>query len=191
MNYNELQIFLNKNITKEIEQSLEILLQELNNYKFQPIKENSYGYNQNKTNEQILRELSILKPTIIVYLNNIYQYIKTNNNPNYIEKLVSLKNNLDNSIEYLKEAREEYYTTWEHQKKYGNYINLIGQNNKNWKKERNNACKTILNLYKELHKLNNIILNKKTNINLNIIKNSPNYYCYLSNNEKEIIKKLN
>ena len=191
MNYEELKLFLNKNtITEEIKILLTTLIKELENYKFQPNKKNGYGDNQNKTNKQILSEIKYITPLIINYLNNINFDIKINKSPKYIEKLIYLKNSLDISIKYLTESKEEYFDTWEQHKKYGGYINLIGKNNKNWKKERNNACKNILNLYKELHIINNSILNKQKDIDLNIINNSQNYFCYLNNNEKQNIKNL-
>lgn len=194
-------------ICQEMMHSYNALINEIADYKFNFHRETLYGAKQNATNKQILLELSLLKPVLQAVLENIDFYFSEIHDNQLINELEKLINLLEITFDKLAEAKEKYYKTWWSAKKHLYYQEDwatdrdLGKAKLNWKLARNNACHIILKFYEEINKINltlqsdivhtihevDVLYN---NALQNIIK-GPNYYTYLSPEERKNMDKEN
>ncbi|MBP3841890.1 MAG: hypothetical protein IK997_07235 [Bacilli bacterium] len=136
----------------------------------------------------------------------------------YIEtkrRLEDLIKRIQTSSFELDKSKNSYHqiiddiTTSKITNRYINYTEL-SEAKKTWKKKRNEACYELIYLYKELDKLNEKTLmlawitkqtdelydyieptNDTLNDRLRKLRKSANYYCFLSESEKETMDKKN
>ena len=204
-------------VTRPLLISYNHLINTINVYGFYERTSKSYGGRQNTANKAVLLQLSTLKPVLLMISDNVNNHFDNHlgetkiNDENILkEKLEDLKNNLDIATNTTEKAGSKYFGYWhylrgENMYYMSNYfarsisIYDLGKAGVDWKKERNNACHTILELYKELYKINStlnqqtVIYSKEkikeeyTKAIKNII-NSPYYFCYLNDEEKKEMK---
>lgn len=207
--------------TDEIFKAYEKLIEEIGEYRFNTKWHSSYGYRQNNANNDILIDILTLKPVFIETLKNIDKFIDELKGLDYynysklsepISGLADLETKLNNTTKELNEAKSKYHMTWNFvqgrdcsydRKRYTierTNANL-GKTKKEWRLKKNEACRVILDLYREMAKINVELCNREPwkhenlssyyNIGLNYIIKSPNYYCYLTKKEIEKISKEN
>ena len=192
------------------------LVSQIRAYNFNYSFDNSKGYHQSKANNNIIIEISLFQDVINNILTNIdnnSKYVNKTDELYINSKLANLKDNLDYSYNELLYNQGNYHRAWKNiahptlyykgrnytKQELGDYKNL-------WKISKNESCHTILDCIKELNNLNNFLeqeLLKSTNYNpecssyeinelyKNILKQivkSPNYFCYLNEQEKEDLK---
>lgn len=198
-------------ITKQVLDGYEILLEAITGYSFITQGPNTCGGKQNRTNKQIVFEISSLKPMLIMVLENIdahFEKIIDVTKISYfdiqlMERLKELTQELSESIENLLDARDDYYDIRNltiNSKYYSGDAKFfgLGKAKKEWKTAKNNACCTILNFYREMKDINMSLpteemvhtieeTNTLFECGMKNIVSGPNYYCYLSEEERKSI----
>lgn len=200
-------------ITKQVLSTYDNLMEAIAGYSFCPRRYNSVGDNQNKTNERVLFEISLLKPMLNMVLENIdahFEKITDVTKINYFDNQLMLK--LEALIEELNETYQElnsamltYRDTWDRAngRSYGRFRSYathsdLGEAKKEWKTAKNNACYTILEFYREMKAINMSLpteemvhtiegANTLFDCGMKNIVSGPNYYCYLSEEERKSI----
>lgn len=189
------------------------LISNIGDYHFIARWENSYGSNQNRSNKQILLEISMLYPVLIDILEKIDKY--------YDDKGETLfADELEDKISYwitmfkiansdLDEAKADYYKVFAFYNRSCYPVEdfvpelSLGQYKKNWKLRRNDACNTIYKFYQDIIKINKAVdcesfdvdetsyslevseIEQLYNYAMENIATGPNYYCYLDDLERE------
>lgn len=197
-------------ITNQILNAYENLMNGISNYSFCPRKTNSYGANQNRTNKQIIMEISLLRPVLTVVLENIDGHFEKIEDVTQIscfdnqlvKKLEELIKELNEAEEYLTASENNYHNKWDlaNGRHYGRHTTKynLGKSKKAWKSARNDACSTILYFYREMQEINMSLqtenmtsemeeINALYSYGLENIINGPNYYCYLDSEERKSI----
>lgn len=200
--------------TQDVLHKYEALISEIGNYHFNPRRDTSYGGKQNTTNGQILLELSLFKPILTKTLTKIDKYLKSiwlqDVNEFYlelVERLENLNDGLNDARITLEQARTSYHSSWnDANRSFGlttDYI--LGEEKKIWRKARNSACHTLMDYYREIQEINVALyygsFNYMNPINktdletseitrlyqyrMNELRNSPNYFCYIGEEEKQ------
>jgi hypothetical protein len=205
------------NICNRVRSSYDELLKLIANYSFKSRWLNSYGDTQNKANKAIILDISLLRPILENTLYNIDQILNESDNDDFktelIVRLEREENNLKQQTRNLKLAMNEYHDTWD-------FLNGraaigyactwlkasdLGEAKKDWRKKKNEACHEVLKFYENIELLNRYALigtfDKVPNYTLDLtillelglenIKNSPYYYSYLNNEEKNTIEETN
>ncbi len=209
-------------LTEKVYNAYEELIKEISEYSFIYHRFNSYGFKQTLANENILMEILFLKPVLIETLKNIDRFMDEfrksdfksldGTRCNIITRLSNLKTKLNNTTKELNEAKEKYHMTWNFvqgrdcsydRKRYTieRTKSNLGKSKKEWRLKKNEACRVILDFYKEMAKLNVELcflnpwmfedLSSLYNTGLNYIAKSPNYYSYLTPEESENLSKEN
>lgn len=204
-------------ITKQILTAYEKLIATITEYGFNKRWKNSYGDNQNRTNKQILSEISLLKPMLIMVLKNIDLHFNEINDITEIsffdnqlrEKLEKLIEQLNCASQRLVNSETDYHVIWEstYRNKYWNKLGPatasdLGKAKLKWKSSRNNACHTILDFYREIKEINISLQSKNMtytideanelyNYGIENIKRGPNYYSYLNEEERKNLTEQN
>ena len=214
---------LQNDVSKKVLNTYEKLILTVSHYSFIIHWENSYGQKQNKTNKQILLEISMFKPAIIKTLENVDKYLKKIDKPEKIDsfyidligKLESLVDELVVCNERLLQAQNNYHVTWDStmRPEYNEYptsYHELGERKKEWRQMRNKTLHSILSFYEEINNINHKVCHKIAELNdskyneentddvdqlynytMRKIVSSPNYYCYLNNEERENFTKQN
>lgn len=224
LGYNYLKCALKENeyqpntkITNDLLGNYERLTESIADYTFNPNWKNSCGDKQNRTNKQILFDISLLKPMLMNVLEIIDKYLeKPKNNLSELQYEICFERQLEylcRSLSYayyeLKRAEAKYHRTW-HSIARRDYFcegltnSDLGEAKLNWKKRKNEACHTILNFHKSMQEINRILYSNHLNGFLNFeqvndlyncgidnIVNGPNYYSYLSDEERKNLDEYN
>ena len=207
-----------KKTTAKLLDSYNGLVRRIGEYRFKKTKEGSYGENQNNANDNILVNISNLKQVVYRTINNINVMLKNYNKDNLnifsIETLRTLNELRDRLISQsieLDEARNNYYKAL-NDKYLSNETSFteVGNAKKAWRQKKNEACAELLNFVKVLYSTNKSIAEyysslkeEKENIDINSwkavselyfesmreIRNSKEYYSFLSETEKEKLSK--
>lgn len=194
----------NKNITKKLLTSYEELISAISEYQFIPHWKNSYSDTQNSSNQQILFEISLLKPVLTKTLENIDSFLEKVSSPEkigvfyteLIKKLEDLIKSLDDSRDELVEAEISYHDTWNttmrpswYHKSPTSYSEL-GETKKLWRLKRNEACHTILSFFQEIEKINiavhyaTVAFKSQNSVTTNTTEVSELYHCGVENIRK-------
>lgn len=196
--------------------SYEALIITIADYRFNAKWKKSYGFNQNQANRKILFEISLLKPMITMMLENIDMYFKTiysiskiSEFDNQLRKtLEGLKEQLDASLREIIAAKSNYQGIWNSVKRREFYrvqgcTNAdLGDAKLEWKIVKNNGCHTILEFCRQMLEINialpeeNMIysieeIKKAYQDGIANIEKGPNYYSYLSEEERTEITRQN
>lgn len=120
-------------------------------------------------------------------------------------KLQELVEELDETYRRLDSAMMTYFYTWDRAngRNFGRFSSYathsdLGRAKKAWKVIKNNACSTILDFYREIWNINMSLqteemvhpieeINTLFDCGMKNIINGPNYYCYLSEEERKSI----
>lgn len=193
------------------------LVQEISNYYFISHGENSYGATQTRANSDILIYLFALKGLLIDALKELDSFLKLdtsisdekNLKNDLLNKLEIMLGEMDNTVTEASQARDKYHENWDlscrTRRKYRTVFHSdLGRLKKEWRLNKNKACRMILNTYEEIINLNKQIddyfkLNKKSSENMSKkyqyfmerLTKSPNYYCFLTQEEIEKISEEN
>ena len=191
-------------ISKNVLLCYDKLTEEISKYHFTARGEDSYGAIQNRTNMQILFDISLLRPVLVMILQSIDKMPNNNIKRDIELKLQILINDLTNKYLDLKKAQLNYHNDWYNAKKVCEHFAVsdreLGYSKKKWKKERNSACNLIINFYYELFKIGISIsderfINIKSEFSslfkygIDNIVNGPNYYCFLNDEERKELSK--
>lgn len=192
------------------------LLKSMASYSFLPMRSNTYGFHQNETNERILLELNLFQPFLNEVLDNINKYLETVVKPDdidefYCELIGKLKRmiyKLKTSRDKLDVAQHNYHATWSSiaSKLYYHPISDLRECTNNWRLARNNSCHSVLGFFEGLADINLALscgtfryaeegyadsvdtsVNEKYDEAISCIVGSPNYFCYLTPDEKREI----
>lgn len=169
------------------------LLQELGEYDFVADDDNTYGDKQNKTNRNILLYFTLFEDEIMQALKLLDTNI--NNNPELKEKMVMLEENLQQAINLLYTKRTHYHNTWNNMNRPSlslKYFDVssasMSRSKKNWRLERNRACRTALQFIKWLEDLV-IKYNPEFKSNfkdyIKYLRNQPYYFCFIDDQQKK------
>ena len=168
------------------------LISELGNYKFMVRWSNSYGYNQNLTNEKILLYFTLFEDEmreIILFLAN--EYNKNNELQKDIENADDISYGLKRAREHLNISAEEYHQTWEdvnRNRKDWITAKELSYVKKEWRIQRNRACRTALNFIKWLEDLAckyNPEFKSNFKDYIEYLKNQPYYFCFIDDQQKK------
>lgn len=189
------------------------LISSISDYRFNAHRKNSYGGNQNRSNKEILLEISMLYPILLDTLEKVDGYILDNSDAfrlfvaELLDKIDFWTNAIKIANKKLSLAKFNYQETWNSvNKRYyygGSSTNLdLGISKKEWKLKRNEACHTIYEFYQDIIMINKAIYYESfdvdgVNYSLKVseieelynyvmgnIATGPNYYCYLSEEER-------
>ena len=146
------------------------LTNEIGKYKFVPHFKYSTGYNQNKATDDMLINLSLLEPIIRESLKDIDTFLKEKKDSKD-EFVIDLNNKLkesiyknDRSLESLQDREVDYHETWDgacRDTEY-NYIEL-GMSKRAYRKEKNNACRRVMDCAREIVNMDQEIMQYKFN----------------------------
>ena len=196
------------------------LISSISDYRFNAHRKGSYGGNQNRSNKEILLEISMLYPVLLDTLEKTDGYIIDNSDAfrlfvsELFDKIDFWTNALKIANKNLCIAKFNYQETWNSvNKRYyygGSSTNLdLGISKKEWKLKRNEACHTIYEFYQDIMMINKAIDCEKFDIDessysikvseieelyncaMENIVTGPNYYCYLSGLEREEDRNVN
>lgn len=197
-------------LTTNLTDSYDGLIRRISEYSFKSEKENSINDNILRELSNFKEILHITISNINAAMKGYNNKEKID--AYYIEtkrKIEELIKRIQTASFELDKSKNNYRKIWgpinnnRITKKYIDYSNL-SEAKKIWKKKRNEACYELINLYKSLDKLNEDTLIyiwiseqsdelcdyiEPTTITLNNkltkLEKSKNYYCYLSDSEKE------
>lgn len=185
------------NYTSDFLYAYNDLLEEISKYSFNSKSDTSYGATQNKTNSLMLIEISMLKPVLYKIVENIERYLADKNQPTVAitDKLEELTNRLFEMRDYVLDAAYDYHCGWIESTSYStSKYDGLGCLRNAWKKLKNSAFREILVVYKELidlinyiepeNNMNNETINIPYKKAINSIVTGPNYYSYLTYEEK-------
>lgn len=184
-----------RKISYSIYEQYYLLINEIAKYHFvyQNKEKKTGGYYQNLNNKAILFELSLLEPCLndmLKHLDSVYERSSTEEEKNAIVyKCINLGALLNMSYSSLAECKSDYQI--ENQKERINFSDL-GMAKWHWRKFKNISCQDIIRFYECFDKDFGIPYPSKGFYNKYTIelKKSPNYYCFLTNDEiKEQSKK--
>ena len=186
---------------QELFNTYERLLFSIGQYEFTPRHRESSGESQNKTNQNMLLELSMFRSFVIGVLKKLDKSIPTDESEdfndfnwgllNYVEDFTTRLDLAENS---LYEKEELYHETWRQAKQPSLFeakasLDDLGKARREWRKEKNNACHELLMFFKALSIMNSMLnqeenlddeLDKRFHDAIENIKKGPNYYSYLS-----------
>ncbi len=209
-------------VAKRIYKAYKDLLKSISNYKFneQPnfTEKKTNGQKQNKANKNILMEITLLEPILMMILCEIDALEYYNNKQvkfDLDDKLAGFNCNAQTIIEMLTKAKQEldnadidYYYTRHliHNKDNDVDYHFLGEKRKAWRKAKNNACHIILKFYSKMGlgylgqdigyqfncdfkgTVSRGIVEYIEHINYSIDQ-SPYRYCFLSDEEKAYYEK--
>ena len=203
---------LKSEITKTLLDDYDNLVNTISKYRFNAVGEGSYGDNQNKTNKNIIFEISLLRPYLIKILTDLDRYFEniadvnsiSYNDNQLMERLEKLEKKLIEVNETLIMTGKHYHRTWNstnRRKWYGGKATEsdLGKSKIEWKKAKNYACRVVLDFYREIDNLYTNSILDGTIINsideayeyqkqyqkaTSKIVSGPNYYSYLSDQQK-------
>lgn len=197
-------------IARKVLESYEGLIATLANYRFKAHRETSYGANQNRTNQQILFEISLLKPMLVKVLDNINLHFTKIEDVTKVSSFDNeLREKIEGLIEELEDAHREleitethYHKTWALAQIGGESDSYLGETKLEWKLARNNACRAILDFYREINAINMSLQPEymvypleETAVlyseGVGNIMSGPNYYSYLSKETRDNLTKQN
>lgn len=207
-------------ITGDLLKAYDALVSEIANYSFCGHRSQSYGAIQNQTNKKILFEISLMRPVLLTMLENFDAYyvnMETTTDVEYqdiqmVRQLEKLVYKLTISKEYLENDRGFYYNAWDSVNGkcyYSSRVRVfaltkrdLGRYRNSWRRARNEACVAILNFYKEIKEVHSLIpmqykvheeqqVNDLYNENLQSIIGGPNYYNYLTEDERMAVTEQN
>lgn len=214
--YNLWMLYLNNSTVKDLLAFYNNLISDMSDYHFKKHSGHSYGATHNKTNKQILFEISLLYPVLIDTLKKVDKYLATDSDSlkskSFREELVEwnlkpLISELGTTCIELENASGHYHKIWNavNRPYYydGIYTNSdLGDAKKKWKVERNKACHTIYEFYQDIMMINKAIdyekfdtdessysmkvseIEELYNYAMENIATGPNYYCYLTSEER-------
>ena len=189
------------------------LISSISDYRFNAHRKNSYGGNQNGSNKEILLEISMLYPVLLDTLEKADRYIVNNSDAfrlfvsELFDKIEFWTNEIKIANKNLGIAKFNYYENWNSvNKRYyygGSSTNFdLGLSKKEWKIKRNEACHTIYEFYQDIMMINKAIdyekfdtvessysmkvseIEELYNYAMENIATGPNYYCYLTSEER-------
>ena len=189
------------------------LISSISDYRFNAHRKNSYGGNQNRSNKEILLEISMLYPVLLDTLEKADRYIVNNSDAfrlfvsELFDKIEFWTNEIKIANKNLGIAKFNYYENWNSvNKRYyygGSSTNFdLGLSKKEWKIKRNEACHTIYEFYQDIMMINKAIdyekfdtdessysmkvseIEELYNYAMENIATGPNYYCYLASEER-------
>lgn len=189
------------------------LISSISDYRFNAHRKNSYGGNQNRSNKEILLEISMLYPVLLDTLEKADRYIVNNSDAfrlfvsELFDKIEFWTNEIKIANKNLGIAKFNYYENWNSvNKRYyygGSSTNFdLGLSKKEWKIKRNEACHTIYEFYQDIMMINKAIdyekfdtdessysmkvseIEELYNYAMENIATGPNYYCYLTSEER-------
>lgn len=203
---------LNSDILNELVESYDGLLSDISEYHFEGHNNRACGLKHNKSSRQILFEISLLYPVLINTLKKADKYLVSTKDSLFKEELVvwnitPLIGELGTTGIALESASSYYQEVWNAINKsyyYGGiYTNSdLGIAKKKWKLERNKACHIIYEFYQDIMKINKAIdyesfdvdevsyslevseIEELYNYAMENIATGPNYYCYLTPEER-------
>ena len=199
----------NNHITEKLLTSYEQLITTMSEYEFTAHKKNSWGACQTNSNQDILFDISLLKPVLTMSIKNIDIYLDQIMFVDQMElfyhilmeNLHNLIDKLDACDEKLLDAQTNYYNAWAESKNYRIQLtdSELGLYKKEWRLQRNNACHEILTFYKDIVKISADVVDPTksklvpAHLQVNIenlysagkenIEKSPNYYSFLTKQE--------
>lgn len=144
------------------------LIWSITQYHFMAQSDNSYGAKQNKTNEKLLYDISLLEPVLTATLDNISKYFKNITKLEEIDefycilinKIFKLSNMLLKAPSQFYNDQERYHELWNYIARSRTYSPKIarrwdlGDVKRFWRLERNKLVRTALEFYKELENIN-------------------------------------
>lgn len=189
------------------------LISSISDYRFNAHRKNSYGGNQNRSNKEILLEISMLYPVLLDTLEKADRYIVNNSDAfrlfvsELFDKIEFWTNEIKIANNNLGTAKFNYHENWNSvNKRYyygGSSTNFdLGLSKKEWKIKRNEACHTIYEFYQDIMMINKAIdyekfdtdessysmkvseIEELYNYAMENIATGPNYYCYLASEER-------
>ena len=188
---------LKSDLVVEFKNKYNLLLTDIERYKFRQDSSKGFAAKQNRNSQMILSDLQILNGLLNDNLQRIDKFL-VNSNPNEYLDLKKIFNNIiksiiqaiNNSREALKEARSDYYDFEKKPNKKNSAVNA-----RIWKKERNNTLSEILSWSISLVSLRNMAEPKYfKNFDRDYIEayqhfiyylmTRPNYYSYLNAGEQ-------
>ena len=139
------------------------LISSISDYRFNAHRKNSYGGNQNRSNKEILLEISMLYPVLLDTLEKVDRYIVDNSDAfrlfvsELFDKIEFWTNEIKIANKNLGTAKFNYHENWDSvNKRYyygGSSTNFdLGLSKKEWKIKRNEACHTIYEFYQDIMK---------------------------------------
>ena len=189
------------------------LISSISDYRFNAHRKNSYGGNQNRSNKEILLEISMLYPVLLDTLEKADRYIVDNSDAfrlfvsELLDKIEFWTNEMKIANNNLGIAKFNYHENWNSVNKryyYGGSSTSfdLGLSKKEWKIKRNEACHTIYEFYQDIMMINKAIdyekfdtdessysmkvseIEELYNYAMENIATGPNYYCYLTSEER-------
>ncbi len=189
------------------------LISSISDYRFNAHRKNSYGGNQNRSNKEILLEISMLYPVLLDTLEKADRYIVNNSDAfrlfvsELLDKIGFWTNEMKIANNNLGIAKFNYHENWNSVNKryyYGGSSTSfdLGLSKKEWKIKRNEACHTIYEFYQDIMMINKAIdcekfdtdesrysmrvseIEELYNYAMENIATGPNYYCYLTSEER-------
>ena len=205
---------LTSQIGKELYNRYINLITSITEYKFETKRSNTHGEKQNRINREILFELAFLRKYIVKSIVIIDDYFRIqegkevkslmdNNIRTFVKEinmcLIRAKNILDDrKIRYHDLLITKHLVARE---SLNERFKALGETRDLWRKERNNACHTILDFYSYITVIANMAYYEMygrqrntlyelygssiqpTGEDLEFIKKGPNYYNYLSRDQ--------
>lgn len=198
---------LKSELVVEFKNKYNLLLTDIERYKFRQDSSKGFAIKQNRNSQMILSDLQILNSLLDDNLQRIDKFL-VDSSPNEYLELKKIFNNvfkrimqaINNSHEALKETRSDYYGFEKKLNKKNSAVNA-----RIWKKERNNTLSSILSWSISLVSLRDMAEKKYfKNYNkkyieeyqnfIDYLMTRPNYYSYLTAeeqiNETEINKNI-
>lgn len=189
-------------LLKELLEKYNSLIDELTNYEYYPVTKKSSKARENETNKNILFELSFFKDLLFKALENLDMYFRNEYNINIREEEVNkvleeLIVSLEAATQNLASKRAYYHSLKNSNINFG----VINETQKQWHQARNHACYIILSTHHNLLEINQSIilpvlwmqetLTKTYQEYFKYLKSSPNFYSYLSPQDRETLTKEN
>ena len=213
--YQEEKFNLKNTTVKKLFNAYNDLITNIGTYRFNRHRYGSYGDRQNKSNREILLDISMLYPVLLETLEKADVYINENSDAfrlfvaQLLEKIETWTNILKETDTNLDIAKANYHNTWSfYNRSY--YLRerfrpelSLGEYKKEWKLKRNEACHTIYEFYQDIMMINKAIGYESIDVDessyslevsetealynyaMENIVTGPNYYCYLNEDEKE------
>lgn len=189
------------------------LTSNISDYHFNAHRKHSYGGNQNKSNKDILLEISMINPVLLDTLEKADGYIVYNSDgfrlfvAELFDKIEFWTDELKEASRDLEIAKSNYQKTWNSVNRRYHYgckatNSDLGASKKDWKLKRNEACHTIYEFYQDVMLINKAIdyesfdvdetsyslkvseIEELYNYAMENIATGPNYYCYLTPEER-------
>ena len=201
-------------LLKDLFQTYERCIFSISQYHFLPQSDHSVGAKQNKANRNMMLELSAFRPFVIGVLEKIDRRLSTMDEDQEVtdfdleiaEYAEDFASKLEVVCDRLNTSEENYHKAWNERTNRGIFTRYatsnqeVGAARKAWRLEKNAASHELLMFFKELNLVNTAlnagsfqydmtrdrdILNQQYEEDMEIIKNSPNYYSYLDENTRK------